>query len=72
MYYLDGQLPLPPPDGLPVVLGPFGGVHVPFPMRTPFINLFTIFKLFSIIINNVRKYQGKSMEINGNIMEIKI
>ena len=25
--YLLGQLPLPPPDGFPVVLGPFGGVH---------------------------------------------
>jgi hypothetical protein len=36
-YYLDGQFPLPPPDGLPVVLGPFGGVHVLFPMRTPLL-----------------------------------
>lgn len=26
---LGGQFPLPPPDGFPVVLGPFGGVHPP-------------------------------------------
>ena len=25
-----GLLPLPPPDGLPVVLGPFGGAEPPF------------------------------------------
>lgn len=26
---LGEQLPLPPPDGFPVVLGPLGGVHPP-------------------------------------------
>ncbi len=26
---LGAQFPLPPPDGFPVVLGPFGGVHPP-------------------------------------------
>lgn len=31
-YFFGGQFPLPPPDGLPVVLGPFGGLHPPFPM----------------------------------------
>ena len=28
-YLFGEQLPLPPPDGLPVVLGPFGGLHPP-------------------------------------------
>jgi len=31
-YFLGAQFPLPPPDGLPVVLGPFDGLQVPFPM----------------------------------------
>lgn len=26
-YFLGGQLPLPPPDGFPVVLGPLTGLH---------------------------------------------
>jgi len=26
-YFLGEQFPLPPPDGLPVVDGPFGGLH---------------------------------------------
>ena len=31
-YFLGGLLPRPPPEGFPVVLGPFGGLPPPFPL----------------------------------------
>jgi hypothetical protein len=40
LFYFGGQLPLPFPDGLSVVDGPFGGVHPEdFAMLAPFIFL---------------------------------
>jgi len=38
----DELLPLPPPDGLPVVLGPFGGVEPPFALLVVIIFLFFV------------------------------
>jgi hypothetical protein len=35
-YFEGGLFPLPPPDGFPVVLGPFGGLTPDFAILIPF------------------------------------
>ena len=44
-YLFGEQFPLPPPDGLPVVLGAFTGVHVLFPMCNSFIWIYTLLSI---------------------------
>jgi hypothetical protein len=43
-----GLLPLPPPDGLPVVLGPFGGAEPPFALLVVIMFILFIHRLFSL------------------------
>jgi len=35
-YFFGGLFPLPPPEGLPVVLGAFGGLLVPLAIKICF------------------------------------
>jgi hypothetical protein len=48
--YFEGQFPLPPPDGFPVVLGPFGGVHpLDFAIIAPFNIDFDYLKSIAVL-----------------------